>query len=264
MGFLKEFQETYSPKSKRFLGLEFAPLDIPMERRLQTLGAIWWIFYGFFWSFIVYPLIFLIIVATLIFVPSMLARLTVVTLLIGYLTWMWIIDWEIIHKGGRRSDFVRNWRVWKRLNEYFPIKIVKTPNCELVPSKNYLFCSHPHGLLCLGVYAGFGTHGNPQKKELFGKFDFSVLTFEPSFMFPIQRDINLGLGICAASKKCMNCILGKEGGGNVAILIPGGAAESLDFCPGKYILQLKKRQGFIKIAFQNGLVAKVVKNSMFE
>ncbi len=255
MGILQYFQEI-SPKSKSFLGLEFAPLDIPMERRLQTLGAIWWLFHLFFWSFVVYPLIFLLIVATLIYVPSTIPKITIITLVIGYLAWMWIIDWDVIHTGSRRSDFVRNWRIWKWLNEYFPIKLVKTPDCELVPTKNYLFCSHPHGLLCLGVYAGLGTHGNSQKKELFGDFDFSLLTFEPTFMFPITRDINLALGMGAPSKKCMNFILNKEGGGNVALLIPGGAAETLDFCPGKYILQLKKRQGFIKVALQNGLVAK--------
>lgn len=244
----------FLPKSKHFLGLEFLPLIIPLERRLQTLGAIWWLFYMFVWNFVVYPLIFLLLVSTLVFVKSIFFKLAIIVLLLGYLIWMWILDWETIHSGGRRFDYVRNWQVWKWFNDYFPVKIVKTPNCELDPEKNYLFCSHPHGLLCLGVYCAFATHGNIQKKELFGNFDFSLLSFNPAFMFPLQRDIHLGLGVCAASEKSMNFILGKEGGGNVAILIPGGAAETLDFCPGKYILRLKKRKGFIKIALQNGSV----------
>lgn len=52
----------------------------------------------------------------------------------------------------------------------------------------------------------------------------------------------------------MNYLLSTPGGGKAAVLVPGGAPESLDSHPGTYIVQMKKRKGFIKVALQNGCV----------
>jgi len=59
-------------------------------------------------------------------------------------------------------------------------------------------------------------------------------------------------GICSASRKGMEFLLGKEGGGQVAILIPGGTSEPLDCHPNTNIVHLKKRKGFVKLALKNG------------
>ncbi|CAL8070142.1 unnamed protein product [Orchesella dallaii] len=50
----------------------------------------------------------------------------------------------------------------------------------------------------------------------------------------------------------MNNILGSEKKGNVAVLMPGGAPEVLDAHPNAYVLQLRHRKGFIKVALENG------------
>jgi 2-acylglycerol O-acyltransferase 2 len=49
----------------------------------------------------------------------------------------------------------------------------------------------------------------------------------------------------------MNHLLSHPKGGQAAVLIPGGAPESLDSHPGSYIVQLKNKKGFIKVAMQN-------------
>lgn len=60
------------------------------------------------------------------------------------------------------------------------------------------------------------------------------------------------LGICDASKESCNYIL-EKGNGNSILLVLGGAKESLDAHPSdEYILTLKNRKGFVKIALANG------------
>jgi hypothetical protein len=50
----------------------------------------------------------------------------------------------------------------------------------------------------------------------------------------------------------MNHLLSHPGGGQGVVLVPGGAPESLESHPGSYIVQLKSRKGFVKVALQNG------------
>lgn len=39
-----------------------------------------------------------------------------------YILWLYL-DWETPHTGGRRSQWVRNWTVWKYFKDYFPIHV---------------------------------------------------------------------------------------------------------------------------------------------
>ena len=63
------------------------------------------------------------------------------------------------YTGGRKSKFlfVRHWRIWQFYRKFFPIELVKT--CDLDPNKTYMFCSHPHGILCSGAFCAFNTEG---------------------------------------------------------------------------------------------------------
>ena len=64
-----------------------------------------------------------------------------------------------LYTGGRKSKylFVRHWRIWQFYRKFFPIELVKT--CDLDPNKTYMFCSHPHGILCSGAFCAFNTEG---------------------------------------------------------------------------------------------------------
>lgn len=58
-------------------------------------------------------------------------------------------------------------------------------------------------------------------------------------------------GVCDVSKESINHCL-QAGSGNAAVIVVGGAAESLEARPGSHKLTLKNRKGFVKIALQNG------------
>lgn len=47
-------------------------------------------------------------------------------------------------------------------------------------------------------------------------------------------------------------ILSKNGTGNAVVIVVGGAAESLECRPGKNVVTLKQRKGFVRIALQHG------------
>ena len=64
----------------------------------------------------------------------------------------------------------------------------------------------------------------------------------------------LALGFCDVSKKSIEHLCGKPEGGNAAIIVVGGAAESLDARPGSFTLTIKNRKGFIRMALKTGYV----------
>ena len=68
------------------------------------------------------------------------------------------------------------------------------------------------------------------------------------FRFPFFRDVYLGFGMCDISKESIHHICTKENGGNVAVIVVGGASESLDARPGSSRITLKRRKGFIRMA----------------
>ncbi|KAI3375939.1 hypothetical protein L3Q82_016350 [Scortum barcoo] len=110
--------------------IEFAPLNVPLQRRLQTAATLQWVF-----SFLALAQCCLAA-----FVLLALSDWWMVALL--YAGWLWL-DWDTPSSGGRRSQWVRSWRVWDYFRDYFPITLVKT--VDLDPKKNYIFGFHPHG-----------------------------------------------------------------------------------------------------------------------
>lgn len=73
------------------LGVKFAPLNVPMERRLQTLAAAIWIFVSAFGNFLGF-----LITAYLLFYTE-----TIRYFLLLYFLWMYY-DWDTCNHGGRR------------------------------------------------------------------------------------------------------------------------------------------------------------------
>ncbi len=60
-------------------------------------------------------------------------------------------------------------------------------------------------------------------------------------------------GMCDVSRESCHYILTQKGPGNSICLVVGGAVESLDAHPDKdYIIIVKQRRGFIKLALQTG------------
>ncbi|KAF2886935.1 hypothetical protein ILUMI_19238 [Ignelater luminosus] len=221
-------------------GVQFAPVNIPLRRRFQTLAAAAWFIVMAFGGLIGLLFSLYLIVCT---------RWWLLTLV--YLIWAWGLDKETCEKGGRRVEWVRGWIWWKYLKDYFPLNLERVPWVELDPKRNYLFCCFPHGMLSTGVFSAFGTTVGGFR-DWFPNHTPVPLTLTQHFHMPFFRELAYSLGGCCASANSINWLLSTPGGGKAAILVVGGAAESFNCRPGQYRLVLKNRKGFVKLALKNG------------
>ncbi|KAI8145834.1 diacylglycerol acyltransferase type 2A [Fennellomyces sp. T-0311] len=208
-----------------------APLQVPWQRRLQTLAVLIW---G------IEPALafcaFLFFAAMPVFWP----------LAIAYV--IWLMTDKAPQQGGRRLESVRNWAYWRYFAEYFPTTITK--EADLDPSKNYVFGYHPHGIISVGAIITFASEGNGFSK-FFPGIKPSLMTLTGNFKIPLHREYILALGMCDVSRKSCKKVLSSGPGRSIAIVI-GGASESLNARPGIMDLTLKKRLGFVKIALETG------------
>ena len=75
---------------------------------------------------------------------------------------------------------MRRFPPYQHAIDYFPVSVVKT--ADLDPGRNYLFGSHPHGVVCFGAFMSFVVD-NPQFRELFpGKLTTSGTTDLPKIL----------------------------------------------------------------------------------
>ncbi|XP_059163571.1 2-acylglycerol O-acyltransferase 1-like isoform X2 [Physella acuta] len=220
----------------KILGIEFAPLSIPMERRLQTVGALHYtyafLFFGFGMLFVFLYLLF----TNYYFVP------------LAYLAW-YFYDRDTSKHGGRRSEWVRRWSLFRWSADYFPLKLIKTH--DLSPAKNYIFACHPHGVMCQSHFVNFASEGTGFS-ELFPGLQSFLCVLSGQFMFPIFREYFLLSGAVEVSRESIEWILTKEGTGNALAIMIGGAVEALEAHPRSLKLKVKSRKGFCKLALKHG------------
>ncbi|XP_036404153.1 2-acylglycerol O-acyltransferase 1 [Megalops cyprinoides] len=216
--------------------IEFAPLNIPLRRRLQTAAVVQWVF-----SFLA--------LAQCCLAAYILLCLTRWWLLAAlYAGWLYL-DRDTPTTGGRRSHWVRSWAVWRYFRDYFPISLIKT--VDLDPKHNYLFGFHPHGVLVAGGFGNFCTEASGFA-TLFPGLTPYLLMLPFWFRVPFFRDYIMSGGLVSSEKSSASYILSRPGGGHVAVVAVGGAPESLDARPGALTLQVLNRKGFIKLALKHG------------
>ncbi|XP_066514937.1 2-acylglycerol O-acyltransferase 3b [Hoplias malabaricus] len=165
-----------------------------------------------------------------------------------YFSWQ-IYDWHKPERGGRRTEFVRNWKVWTHFKEYFPVKLVKT--AELSPSKNYILGCHPHGIMSMGAFSCFSTEAGGFA-ETFPGVRSTLAVLAGLFRLPVFRDYAMAAGLLPVSKESLEYILSRGGAGNAVVIIIGGAEESLASSPGVNTVVMKHRKGFVRLALENG------------
>ncbi|XP_076131172.1 2-acylglycerol O-acyltransferase 1-like [Alosa pseudoharengus] len=213
----------------------FAPLNIPLDRRLQTAAVVQWVF-----SFL-----FLAQCGLVLYVWLALECWQGAVL---YAIWLYL-DWETPQAGGRRSPWVRSWPLWRHFRDYFPIHLIKT--CDLDPEKHYLFGFYPHGILVAGAFGNFCTEYTGFRKLFPGMTPY-LHVLPVWFRFPFFREYLMSSGVVSCSKQSLMHVLSQKGGGNVSIIVIGGAAESLEARPGSLFLEVLNRKGFIRIALKCG------------
>ncbi len=215
--------------------MEYVPFwDVPIERRKQTamvmvfVGLLPCVAVAYLWSFIL--LIF---------------PLTTIPMALYFL---FIFYWDKSPENGSRRPFIRYWRMWRHFASYFPLRLIKTVNLD--PTRKYVFAYHPHGIISIGAFGCFGSDACGFSRKFPG-IDLRLLTLALNFYCPFLREFLLHMGICSASRKSCDQILGRGQGSAIALVV-GGAAESLETEPGTYRLTLRDRKGFVRVALNNG------------
>ncbi|XP_069776019.1 diacylglycerol O-acyltransferase 2-like isoform X2 [Narcine bancroftii] len=165
-----------------------------------------------------------------------------------YLTWL-IVDRNTPERGGRRSQWIRNWTLWKRMSNYFPVTLVKT--AELSPKRNYILGYHPHGIMCVGAFSNFCTEATGFSR-VFPGITPHLATLTGLFRLPICRDYLLSSGACSVSQASLSHLLVERGVGAAVVIVVGGAAESMSAHPGNHAVLLTNRKGFIRLALEFG------------
>lgn len=220
-------------------GIRFAPFNIPLQRRLQTLAVL---------------LHSLSIATTVSFFFFLCAIPLFWPLVIPYLLHMLLSKAATDGKLRFRSERLRHSRIWHFFADYFPAKLHKT--YDLPADRKYIFGYHPHGIISHGAFAAFATEALGFS-EKFPGITNSLLTLDNNFRIPVYRDYILSMGLRSVSKESITNILSRggrdgHGAGRAVTIVIGGARESLEAQPGTLHLVLGERKGFVKVAMRTG------------
>jgi 2-acylglycerol O-acyltransferase 2 len=182
-------------------GIRFAPLNLPLRRRLQTMMVLFHtlciaVAVSFFFFMCAVPL----------FWP----------LLIPYMIYCMLSNASTSGTLSSRSDFLRSLRVWSLFASYFPARLHRSQ--ELPATRKYIFGYHPHGIISHGAFAAFATEALGFK-QLFPGITNTLLTLDSNFRIPIYRDYALAMGLASVSKESCENILSKGGPNNVRFRI---------------------------------------------
>ena len=126
--------------------ISFAPLCIPLRRRIQTFAVL----LGVFLAFLAHAL------GLLTWILLFFSNLWPISVI--YASIVILFDRNTPSKGGRRLWFIRQSCIWRYFCDYFPIKLVKTAHLDR--TKNYICGFHPHGIITAGAFGNFGTEGS--------------------------------------------------------------------------------------------------------
>ncbi|OTA28355.1 hypothetical protein BTJ68_08557 [Hortaea werneckii EXF-2000] len=219
--------------------IRWAPLNIPLQRRLQTV---------------------MVLVHTLSIAAWLSAFFLLCTVpllwpvLVPYLIYVLVSQASVDGKLAYRNEWLRSMRVWSLFASYFPARLHRSQTLE--PTRKYIFGYHPHGIISHGAFAAFGTEALGFS-QLFPGITNTLLTLDSNFRIPLYRDYALRMGLASVSRESCENLLSQggpngEGMGRAITIVVGGARESLDAKPYSLKLVLKRRKGFVKLAIRTG------------
>ncbi|KAI9717330.1 MAG: hypothetical protein M1812_004857 [Candelaria pacifica] len=220
-------------------GIRFAPLNVPLQRRLQTLLVL-----GHTLCIALSLMTFFFLCAVPIFWP----------ILAPYLLYVLFSRAGSSGDLSHRSERLRSSSIWSLFAGYFPARLHRSQ--ALPATRKYIFGYHPHGIISHGAFAAFATEALGFR-QLFPGITNTLLTLDSNFRIPIYRDYALAMGLGSVSRESCENLLSKggpnnEGMGRAITIVVGGARESLDARPRTLRLVLQRRKGFVKLAIREG------------
>ncbi|KAF1996059.1 diacylglycerol O-acyltransferas-like protein 2B [Amniculicola lignicola CBS 123094] len=219
--------------------IRFAPLSVPLQRRLQTLAV----------------LMHTLSIAGSLFIFFLLCAIPLLwPILLPYVIYVLFSNAGTSGELSFRSERARRSKVWSLFASYFPARLHRSQ--ELEPTRKYIFGYHPHGIISHGAFAAFATEALGFS-QLFPGITNTLLTLDSNFRLPLYREYALRMGLASVSRESCENILSKggrngEGMGRAITIVVGGARESLDAQPGTLRLVLGRRKGFVKLAIRSG------------
>lgn len=124
---------------------------------------------------------------------------------------------------------------------------------------------YPHQFLFHCSQSAFANFVSYHSKwlSLFPGIRSKCVTLNINFFLPIVRELSLAFGMCSSDATSLTTLLTQSNDpadvsnqdgfmANAPILVVGGAQEALFAEPNTYKVVLKKRKGFIRIAFKTG------------
>jgi len=219
--------------------IRFAPMNLPLQRRLQTLAVLMHTL-----SIVGGLAIFFLLCSIPLLWP----------VLLPYCVYVLFSTAATSGELSLRSERFRRLKVWSLFASYYPARLHRSQPLE--PTRKYIFGYHPHGIISHGAFAAFATEALGFA-QLFPGITNALLTLDSNFRYPIYREYALRLGMASVSRESCENILSKggpngEGMGRAITIVVGGARESLDARPGTIKLVLRRRKGFVKMAIRTG------------
>lgn len=219
--------------------IRWAPLNVPLQRRLQTLVVLMHslsivLLLAVFFFLCAIPLLWPVILPYLIYVLFSRAA----------------TSGELSH----RAERLRRSPIWSLFASYFPARLHRSQ--PLPSTRKYIFGYHPHGIISHGAFAAFATEALGFA-QLFPNITNTLLTLDSNFRVPLYREYALAMGLASVSRTSCENLLSKggqngEGMGRAITIVVGGAREALDAKPNSLRLVLKRRKGFVKLAIRTG------------
>ncbi|KAH8233325.1 hypothetical protein KR026_006930 [Drosophila bipectinata] len=232
--------------------IEWAPLRVPLERRIQIVVT------AFFTSMLLVLLStsFLLVAGSLIYGGLWLRSLML--LYLGYVYVHHKKTQSVVDNNGWM--ITRTNRLHRYYRDYFPVELVKT--ADLPANRNYILASFPHGILGMGICVNMGMEISKWLK-LFPQVRPKIATLDHHFKTPFLREVIRLWGMVSVSKESLVYLLNKSNDpkhednqdgftSNAVAILVGGAQEAMDSHPGQYMLTLKNRKGFVKMAIRTG------------
>ena len=188
----------YGPRlhTDQAISLHFAPLSVPLKRRLQTLLVL-----AHTLSIAGLLGLFFFLCTIPIFWP----------ILLPYVIYVLLSNAGSSGQLSHRSNTLRSLPVWSLFASYFPARLHRSE--ALAPTRKYIFGYHPHGIISHGAFAAFATEALGFS-QLFPGITNTLLTLDSNFRVPFYRDYALAMGLASVSKESCEKLLSRGGPNN--------------------------------------------------
>ncbi|KAJ0392470.1 hypothetical protein ATCC90586_012050 [Pythium insidiosum] len=146
----------------------------------------------------------------------------------------------------------RYWHGFVVLCRRFMTSIPTTLECEetIDPEKQYIFCSHPHGILSAHHGALMAGSSVPSFHDVSPLHTRNDLGASVIFRIPFYREYCLWQGCVEASRPTAEKMLKK---GKSLVILVGGIAEQMISQRGDHTIYVQKRKGHIRLALKYGV-----------